>query len=312
MAAIIIDDREKDIINVVVPFLLSFNTLKKINISHEVKRISIGDFLIMINGVVKMIIERKTWKDFAASIIDNRFDEQKKCMLEYRDECCDEKPDILYIIEGNNPSFIKEGQQIGRMNAQCILGKMRKMLIRDKISHIRTKNFEDTSSWIVNMAYDYCLLFPEVLQNSLDGNNNNIPNKFILPKHKTEYQIRLGMWKQLPSVGNVLSVYLVKEINIGDLVIGRITINNLKELKIGEKKLGENKAKKILSFDENHEKKLLLQVPNIGKKKINIIKTKRLRELLLLSQGELAKSEISKGLYLGNRCAKNILFYFQQ
>ena len=67
---------------------------KKEYIKYE--NLSIGDYHIKLNGNTIVIIERKTINDLANSIVDGRYREQKKRLLDNF-----EKEKILYILEGD-------------------------------------------------------------------------------------------------------------------------------------------------------------------------------------------------------------------
>jgi ERCC4-type nuclease len=79
---LIIDNRERDILNILSDF-------KTANLDH-------GDIMITHNSQVFAIFERKTLSDLAASIKDGRYHNQKKSLLESYDA-----NKLYYIISSN-------------------------------------------------------------------------------------------------------------------------------------------------------------------------------------------------------------------
>jgi len=117
-----------------------------------VNRVTTGDYNIILNDgkkqIVSMIIERKTWKDLAASIKDGRSKEQHKGMLSVQERtgCI-----IMYIIEGRL-SYDK-ATKVGRI-AFANLDAKRRHLILEGSQLIQTKDQEHTAEMIVNLSRD--------------------------------------------------------------------------------------------------------------------------------------------------------------
>lgn len=89
-----VDYREKKLI----PILQSLNSDYKFNINIEVENLPIGDIIICDkNGCEKLIIERKTLNDLAASIRDGRYSEQS-FRLENNSL---HNHNIVFILEGD-------------------------------------------------------------------------------------------------------------------------------------------------------------------------------------------------------------------
>lgn len=119
-------------------------------------RVTTGDYNIVLSDpsgdpkkqIVAMIIERKTWKDLAASFKDGRSQTQHKEMLsvQARTKCI-----IMYIIEGRI-SYDKE-TKVGRIPFANLDAKRRHLLLRGH-ALIQTKDQEHTAEMIVNLARD--------------------------------------------------------------------------------------------------------------------------------------------------------------
>jgi len=125
---LVIDDREKAISN-----LLQENS----EIKYTVKRITIGDYSLILNDNIEMIVERKTLKDLASSILDGRKDNIAKLIeLRLQTNC-----KIAYIIEGNTPNY---NRKINRIPYKNLLAHLDHLMMRDNVFILYTKSPEDT------------------------------------------------------------------------------------------------------------------------------------------------------------------------
>ncbi len=120
---IIIDKRENQ-------SLITANlTEQKANFNHEL--LEIGDYLI-----ADTIIERKTYKDFTASITDKRLFTQIKEMKKY--------PNQLLIIEGFDFSYSS------RIHQNAVRGTL--LSLTKLIPIIYTENESDTAKFLIQIA----------------------------------------------------------------------------------------------------------------------------------------------------------------
>lgn len=115
----IVDDREHDLIE----------RFKAEGVAHEVKRLPLGDIIIEQNGTT-CIIERKRTDDFASSIRDGRWREQKTRLRE-------SGAIVVYIIEGS-----LYGQRVPVTTLSSALWNTR---LRDRMWVVQTRGIEDTS-----------------------------------------------------------------------------------------------------------------------------------------------------------------------
>lgn len=115
----LIDDREHDLIN----------RLKFENVEFQIQRLPLGDIIIERNGTT-CIIERKRTDDFAASISDGRWREQKARLKQ-------SGAMVVYLIEGSLYHQSKPPETL----SSAIWNTM----LRDKMWVIQTTGIEDTS-----------------------------------------------------------------------------------------------------------------------------------------------------------------------
>lgn len=120
--------------------------LKKHNVDYEVRRLSVGDFLWIcrVNGdgeyILPYIVERKRMDDFASSIKDGRFHEQK-----FRLQDSGIK-NVIYLIEsyGNN-------QHIG-LPLQNLLQAATNTQVQCNFTTKFTSNHADTITYLAVMT----------------------------------------------------------------------------------------------------------------------------------------------------------------
>lgn len=115
----IVDDREHDLIE----------RLKAEGETFTIERLPLGDIKIENNGSLA-IIERKRCDDFASSIGDGRWREQKARLMA-------SGAIVIYLIEGS-----LYGQSV---KAEVLSSAIWNTMLRDKLWVIQTRGLEDTS-----------------------------------------------------------------------------------------------------------------------------------------------------------------------
>lgn len=137
-----IDYRETD--------LLSKMTVinKYANITIQSANLPLGDIIICTDdGTEKVIIERKTLKDLAASIRDGRYKEQG-----FRLNACDvPNHNIFYLLEGNIQTY--KPFQKGTVDKYALLSSMVSITYYKGFSLYRANNLEESAEWLLQLAY---------------------------------------------------------------------------------------------------------------------------------------------------------------
>ena len=126
----IIDFREKDIIK----YCTEMN--KNINIEIKTENLLLGDILID-----KLLIERKTINDLAASIVDGRYREQSFRLL----KALDEGYKVFYFIEGNMDLYT------GAISKNTLVSTIYS-LTHKGFQVLLTKNSKDTAFFLLQFA----------------------------------------------------------------------------------------------------------------------------------------------------------------
>lgn len=137
-----IDCREKDLI----PICKNINEEFNYNISIETKSLLLGDIIIEDdNGNEIIMIERKTWKDLAASIRDGRYAEQS-----FRLNNCElHNHNIIYLIEGDLKYYNDKFTRIGK---KALISAITSIHFTKGFSLYKTNNLTESAEWILQMV----------------------------------------------------------------------------------------------------------------------------------------------------------------
>jgi len=130
--------------------LLAANVEKYANCIELIKEnIPLGDVILYDGtGKEKIIIERKSLADLAASIRDGRYAEQSFRL----NECSLHNHTIYYAIEGDLRTY-KPFAGKGVVDKKTLLSSMVSMSYFKGFSVHRTINIDETAEWIVQFAY---------------------------------------------------------------------------------------------------------------------------------------------------------------
>jgi ERCC4-type nuclease len=327
---IIIDDREK----AVVPH---FETLEN-GLPHRVDRLTVGDYAIAYKNHIIFTIERKTWKDLAASLRDLR-SKNVQNLLDLRQKIgCH----IIYLIEGNPiPSNSIKFARIPYKNLRAHLDHL---AFRDNIHMVYSKDTKNTAYRINEIAHNYATISPSPLKQIDESIKNeesrqdvkedlsshdDIPNDKIeggnthllkIKKNITPNMILYKLWCTLPCITNTTVSLVIDTYSILDYLLGKISTDELALLKYPSGRLiGPKRAKKMLKITKLEDQKnepyyinLLSEIPLISRKTAKIIlDTFTFKDLLEshISQDKLANLAKSKKVRIGNKAASNVFIY---
>lgn len=171
----IVDDREHDLID----------RLTAIEATFEVQRLPLGDIIIERNGT-RCIIERKRTDDFAASITDGRWREQKARLAA-------SGAIIVYLIEG---SLYQQNKP-----PETLSSAIWNTMLRDKMWVLQTRGIEDTTLHLLSLQ--------KKIGRDIKGGTGI---KSLLSKRKRkEENVFLLMLMSVPSVSERIATKLVAQ-----------------------------------------------------------------------------------------------------
>lgn len=122
--------------------------------AHATAQINTGDYLVcrrLAGGAPEILacIERKTVKDFAASLCDGRHENRLK-MLDLRDRTgCQ----LYYFVEG--PAYPKPAWRVGHVVYGTILAAMTSLMVRDGMSVVQTENEAGTAQRLLDFVRSF-------------------------------------------------------------------------------------------------------------------------------------------------------------
>jgi ERCC4-type nuclease len=105
--------------------------------------LELGDIHVVYDDI-RLIFERKTMSDLAASLKDGRYKEQKHRMLSHHNP-----RQITYIIEGARPVTIEDKFGLAKTVYD---GVYIYTMYRDGIHVIHVRDVAETAAWIINVA----------------------------------------------------------------------------------------------------------------------------------------------------------------
>ena len=137
-----VDYRETDLLSK----LTDINGYADITIQSA--NLPLGDIIICTDdGVEKVMIERKTLKDLAASIRDGRYKEQG-----FRLNACNiPNHNIFYLLEGNLQTY--KPFHKGAVDKYALLSAMVSITYYKGFSLYRANTLEESAEWLLQLAY---------------------------------------------------------------------------------------------------------------------------------------------------------------
>lgn len=110
-----------------------------------------GDFIIEVDKVPIIVIERKTLPDLVSSIKDGRYRTQKAKLKETYPNTS-----ITYLVEGQFDYNPKSPILIEGMDKYSVISSVINTHLRDKLNVIHTNNLEDTFDYLLALIIRVC------------------------------------------------------------------------------------------------------------------------------------------------------------
>lgn len=187
-----------------------------------------GDFIIEIDNVPIVIIERKTLPDLVSSIRDGRYLTQKVKLKEtYSDSS------IIYLVEGSfnfNPTtpMCVEG-----MNKYSVISSVINTQIRDKINVVHTDNLQDTFDFLLAILIRVCKNPTKYKID--DGTKLECKKEDVIKKHKINSKEDMFFYQltQVPGISAKTAQAFVKTFgNMMEFYKVLTSLNSEEKLKI--------------------------------------------------------------------------------
>ena len=232
MTQLIIDIRERKLVE----------ELKAMEVPFSTMALEVGDILIQdAEGLPLLVAERKSHADFASSLLDGRYREQRARLMATRGQGVA----VLYMLEGiwtTNLDFTYPGGctevQLQRLTSRLIL--------RYGMPVLQTRNVKDTAHWcrrLLDQLTDNQKVFhPEGLAAETTAAMSTYTATFSTVKkgNKTASSVAVGMLSAVPGLGLKRVTALLEVKSIAELCL--MTVEDIAALLVGGKKLGTSIA----------------------------------------------------------------------
>lgn len=201
---IVLDVREQQLIQECRRYIFLNKELEYIKL--EERTLPIGDIIIYDNNNKEnIIIERKTVKDLACSIRDNRYSEQSFRL----DACSVPNHNIFYLIEG---SLLNIGP---RFEKKTILSALTSISYHKGFSLYRTSSVCESAEWILRLTDKLKRANKEPYYTSLCEKNSiqdTVDNKdTVVDKKNTEYSdVHKRVKKNNVTIDNIGTILLMQ------------------------------------------------------------------------------------------------------
>jgi len=319
---IYIDNRERS----VIPFIDKY--ADQYHIKYEIKQMSTADYAICVDGKIVFIIERKTWDDLAASMLDGRKNNINKLLSLREKTGCK----VSYFIEGE--AFPKRESKANRHPYGNLIAHIDHIMFRDDIYVIQTKNEENTALRLCELAKNISTIKGvknivnekyklEDVQDVQDVQEvQDVQVGLLTEKQKSNINVQELILTRLPSVGSVVATLLVENgITLRSIFKGEHKETDIARLKyLSGASVGVEKAKKIIrsvrNIDAEDEKKyyikILSSIPGISDKSAAKVLSKTSLFKILsgnISVEDLAKLKKTDKASIGPKAASEIYNY---
>jgi hypothetical protein len=216
MPALIIDIRERQLITVLTAMSVPFTTAS----------LDVGDVLLQADdGAPLLVAERKTYADFASSIKDGRYREQRTRLMATRGQGVA----VLYILEGSTTE-----DTLQRM--------MSRLLLRYGMPILQTTSVQDTANWcrllLKQISDDITVFHPEGLAAEVAGAMATYTATFSTVKkgNKTAGTTAIAMLSTVPGLGAKRVQGLLELKTISQLCL--MTAAEVGDLEVGGRRIG--------------------------------------------------------------------------
>lgn len=235
MVSILVDTREQTL----------YQKLKDGPFQIEQRALEIGDIHIVKDDIY-LIIERKTFADFAASLKDGRYREQK-----YRLKASGAP--VAYILEEvpNIPDLAKITKTIYSLQPSAFISSIIHTSFRDGFHMFFSTDMDETVVWLLEIAKR---MEKDVSNFTRQEGGDYIDT--VRPKQRKIEQMDVKtaqsmMLMQIPGISSALAKALIEEFGTVRQMIERlILLNETERLESLQKVplIGSKKAKKIIEY----------------------------------------------------------------
>ena len=211
-----VDFRETELIEVMMKLLPSYE-----KITIETINLPIGDIIICEDsGDEKLMIERKTLNDLAASIRDGRYSEQSFRL----NNSSIHNHNIYYLLEGNIHKY--KSSKYGRpIEKEALISSITSITYVKGFSVYRSLDVDESALWLIQTAHKLSKVnepsYYDIVSKPQTDNEYVDVSKRVKKDNITQENIGSIMLSQIPNVSTVSATAIMKNYSsIADLVSG--------------------------------------------------------------------------------------------
>jgi ERCC4-type nuclease len=215
-----VDFREAELLQVITKFLSSYEDIK-----IETSNLPLGDIIICDEeGVEKLLIERKTLNDLAASIRDGRYTEQSFRLSNANIH----NHNIFYLIEGNIHTY-KTSKYVRPITKESLISSFASISFVKGFSIYRSLDVNESALWIIQT----CHKLSKISEPSYYSSNSDIKpatadseyvdvSKRVKKDNITKENIGAIMLSQIPGVSTSAAKAIMEVYKTVDILITSI------------------------------------------------------------------------------------------
>lgn len=228
MVRLILDNREHALIA----------ELTRVGTAFQTAVLDIGDILIQTEeGEPLLVAERKTHADFASSVMDGRYREQRTRLMATRGQGVA----VLYILEGLwSPGVDRQFHGTSELQLQRLTSRM---ILRYGMPVLCTSSLAETAQWCCRffqqISAEADVFHPKGLAAETMGAMATYTTTFSAVKkgNKDSGGVAVSMLSAVPGLGGKRVVALLAQKSIAELV--SMTAAEIGSLQVGGRKLGD-------------------------------------------------------------------------
>jgi len=219
------------------------------NITVLQETLPLGDIVISNNENKELIvIERKTLRDLAASIVDGRYNEQSFRLNQLNLE----NHNIIYLIEGNLGSY----KPMSRIDKNALLSSMVTLNYFKGFSVFRTISIQETCDFIIKCGIKLLKekkagYYDKSIENKIEINDSYSSVLKCAKKNQiTKNNIGEIMLSQIPGISHLSAKGIMEKFETLETLIDSIKKdkNCLDDIKINNRKISKTCVKNIFIF----------------------------------------------------------------
>lgn len=291
-----VDTREQKMIE-------SFSSLSGITV--KVKTLYAGDYAIVLNDVIVMLFERKSWADLLSTWMDH---EGRKLnyhkMLEQREKFgCK----VMYLIE-ENKRYHKDNEPVNKkigITYGTLRAHLNHLMIDYDIHIVYSHSREETPAQILKFMTDF-----STSKKMATITGGKFSASIEQSKHSTQpvERVKSKLLRCIKGVSKeIAEIFITKKIKLKDIFEGNFEIDEIASLeRASGKRIGDALARKILmNVTEIDKMKFFTEIPQITENNVEPLLKIEIESLFGLSVDKL--KEITGNLKMAKNLAKYLL-----